>query len=237
MKAKPSMVWMGTAMVALMLGFILFQVSFADKEESEHVWSFDKNAVGSVPKGWKVAETAGQGTPATWRVVADTTAPSPPNAMAITANKNYGHTFNLLIAKDTSYKDLEIEVMVKAGTGEDDQGGGPIWRAQDADNYYIARWNPLEDNFSVYFVKKGNRKRLANAKVKADPNAWHEIEIEHEGNEIKAKFDGKKLIEVKDATFPEAGMVGLWTKADAATAFDDFKVEAKDLEEEENDRD
>ena len=115
-----------------------------------------------------------------------------------TATKNSGQTYNLLIAKGTKYRDLEIEVMVKAITGEEDQGGGPIWRAKDADNYYIARWNPLEDNFRVYFVKDGRRKELGSANVKADPTAWHNIEIEHEGNRIKAEFDGKKLIELED---------------------------------------
>jgi hypothetical protein len=112
--------------------------------------------------------------------------------------------------------------------GKEDQGGGPIWRAKDADNYYIARWNPLEKNFRVYFVKDGRRKRLASADIDVDPGKWHEIEIEHVGNKIVAEFDDKKLIEIKDSTFTEAGMVGLWTKADAATAFDDFEIEAEE---------
>ncbi|MFP6647760.1 MAG: hypothetical protein VCF24_29995 [Candidatus Latescibacterota bacterium] len=144
----------------------------------------------------------------------------------ITAVDNRGGTYNLLIAKDTSYRDLEIEVMVKAGTGNEDQGGAPIWRAADADNYYAVRWNPLEDNFRVYFVKDGRRGQIASAEFKADPGTWHEIE--HEGHRIEASMDGKKLIQVSDSTFTEAGMVGLWSKADAATAFDDLEVEAED---------
>jgi len=201
-----------------------------DEEENgeERVWSFDEERTGTVPQGWETAETAGHGTPAVWKVIADKTAPSPPNVVAVTKTENYGSTFNLLIARDTSYKDLEISVRVKAGTGEEDQGGGPIWRVRDADNYYIARWNPLEDNFRVYFVKNGRRRQLGSANVKADPAVWHEIEIRHEGNRIEAEFDGKKLIEVEDSTFTEAGMVGLWTKADAATSFDDLEVEEED---------
>ena len=100
-----------------------------------------------------------------------------------------------------------------------------IWRAKDADNYYIARWNPLEKNFRVYYVKDGQRKQLASVDIKTDPSKWHEIEIEHVGNKIVAEFDDKKVIEIEDSTFTEGGMVGLWTKADAATAFDDFEVE------------
>ena len=204
-------------------------------DDHERIWSFDKVAVGTVPVGWDVAETAGRGTPATWKLVADATAPSAPNVIAITEVKNSGQTYNLLIAKDTSYRDLEIEVMVKAGTGKEDQGGGPIWRVSDADNYYVARWNPLEDNFRVYYVKSGKRKQIASANVKADPEKWHEIEIEHEGFRIEASMDGEMLIQVRDSTFTEAGKVGLWTKADAATAFDDLEVEAAGSADDEED--
>ncbi len=184
--------------------------------------NFDRNEIGSVPRGWKVAETGGEGKLATWQVIADSSAPSPPQAMAITANENYGRTFNLLMAQGTSYRDVEIKVMVKAIDGEEDQGGGPIWRSKDADNYYICRWNPLENNFRVYFVKDGRRKQLGTAEVKTDPKVWHEIRIVHRGTQITAYLDGKKMIELEDSTFSEPGMVGLWVKADGRTAFDDF---------------
>ena len=217
--------------ILVLIGAVTVQLCLirpqAVADEVERTWSFDKDAVGSVPVGWEVAETAGRGSPATWKVVTDASSPSAPNAIAITAVGNRGGTYNLLIAKDTSYRDLEIEVMVKAGTGKEDQGGGPIWRAADADNYYIARWNPLEDNFRVYFVKDGRRRQIASAVVKADPGTWHEIEIEHEGHRIEASMDGKMLIQVSDSTFTEAGMVGLWSKADAATAFDDLEVRSR----------
>lgn len=194
------------------------------EEEEEHecrgrrkVWWFEEGKLGSIPKGWKVAETSGEGKLATWKVITDKAAPSGSKVVAITQNSNRGHTYNLLMATGTSYKDLEIGVKVKAGTGEQDQGGGPIWRAKDRDNYYLARWNPLEDNFRVYYVKEGKRTQLASATVKLDPRSWHEIEIKHVGNRIVAELDDEKLIELEDDTFTEAGMIGLWTKADAAT--------------------
>lgn len=119
------------------------------------MWSFEKDKAGFVPKGWKVAETRGKGAPATWQVVEDDSALDGTQAVAITANENHGSMYNLLMAERTRYRDLNIRIKVKAGTGEEDQGGGPIWRAKDGDNYYIARWNPLEDNFRVYYVKNG----------------------------------------------------------------------------------
>ncbi len=203
-------------------------------------WGFEKDKVGAIPKGWMVAETRGRGKTATWSVISG--GAEREKAVAITENKNSAHTYNLLIAKNTNFKDVEVSVKVKAISGKEDQGGGLIWRAKNADNYYIARWNPLENNFRVYFVKDGKRKQLASAKVEVDASKWHEIEIKHVGNKIIAEFDDKKLIEVEDSTFTEAGMVGLWTKADAATAFDDFEAEEedddddKDEEEEDDDK-
>ena len=188
--------------------------------------TFEKNEVGSVPKGWKVAETRGKGKTATWEVISGGC--DSKKAIAITENKNSGSTYNLLIAEKTNHKDLEIELKIKSITGRQDQGGGPIWRAKDAKNYYVARWNPLENNLRVYYVRDGRRVQLASADIITDPGEWHEIEIKHVGNIIRAKFDYEKVIEIEDTTFTESGMAGLWTKADAATAFDDFKVEIKD---------
>jgi len=200
--------------------------------DSEKEWGFEKCKAGSVPKGWQVAETGGEGKLATWAVVVGGSDSA--QAVAITTNANYGGTFNLLIAKETSYKDLEIEVKVKAIAGKEDQGGGPIWRAKDADNYYICRWNPLENNIRLYYVKDGRRKQLASAEIKTDASVWHEIEVEHEGSKIEVKFDGKEVIVFEDSTFTEAGRVGLWVKADGRTMFDDFEVSAEEDGEDED---
>jgi glycosyl hydrolase family 59 (putative galactocerebrosidase) len=188
-------------------------------------WTFEKTEVGKVPRGWVITDTKGKNTPATWKIVEMKDAPSGKQAFVLTETKNERKTYNLAIASKTSYKDLQITLKVKSLTGEVDQGGGPIWRAKDKDNYYIARWNPLETNFRVYHVKDKKRTQIATVEdIKTDNSKWHDINIVMIGNKITASFDGKKIIEVKDDTFTEAGMVGLWTKADAVTAFDDLKV-------------
>lgn len=191
---------------------------------SPKFWNFDGDPTGKAATGFRIAETAGKGKLATWQVIKDATAPSQPNSFALTKTENRGSTFNLALAEETSLADVDISVKVKAISGREDQGGGPIWRAGDADNYYVARWNPLEDNFRVYFVKNGRRKQLSGAKVKASPDQWHTIRIVMVRQKIEAYFDGKRLITVEDGTFMEAGMIGLWTKADAATYFDDLSV-------------
>ncbi|MHC4213021.1 MAG: hypothetical protein ACYSWP_06550, partial [Planctomycetota bacterium] len=115
-------------------------------------WPSERD-IGRIPSGWIKAETNGRGNPATWKVISDLRAPGNGPVIAITKTRNHGQTYNLLIANRGLYKDLQIKLWVKANSGVIDQGGGPIWRCRDKDNYYIARWNPLEDNFRVYFVK------------------------------------------------------------------------------------
>jgi hypothetical protein len=183
-----------------------------------------KVSIGSLPPDWAIAETNGKGTPAVWQIVADKTAADGAKAVAITKTQNTGQTYNMLIHQNIKLGDVPISVKVKALSGKEDQGGGPVWLYQDNNNYYIARWNPLENNFRVYVVKDGKRKQLGSADVQVDPAAWHTITIDHKGSLIKASLDGRQLIEVKDDNFPDAGKVGVWTKADAATAFDAFHI-------------
>ncbi len=83
-------------------------------------------------------------------------------------------------------------------------------------------------NLRVYYVKDGRRVQLASADVEANPAQWHTIAIEHEGDEIACSFDGRQLLRVKDTTIGREGGVGVWTKADAASSFDDFTVEIED---------
>jgi len=187
--------------------------------------SFAKETVGSIPSGWQIAETNGKGTPAKWEIVEDPSAPEGPKVIAITANENKGGTFNLLIAKKDNMKDVFVSVTLKATEGKQDQGGGPIWRCKDANNYYIARWNPLETNLRLYYVKDGKRVQIATVeKIQADPKAWHRISVRQVGPSIMVWFDGKKKIETKEATLTDAGMVGLWVKADGRSEFTKFRV-------------
>lgn len=194
-------------------------------QSARFVWHFDDVASGTLPEGWKAEGTNPRGPVATWAVEADSNPPSQPNVLALTDTKrSSGGTYNLFWTDRVEFEDGTIEIKVKAGTGREDQGGGPIWRVQDRNNYYIARWNPLEDNFRVYYVKDGRRVQLGSARVKADPAQWHIIRIEQRGNEIECYLDGALLLKVEDKTFPGPGGVGLWTKADAASFFDDVSV-------------
>jgi hypothetical protein len=188
--------------------------------------TFAKADLGKVPTGWKAAQT-GKGA-SVWKVVEDKTAPSKSGFVLAQTSDDRDALFNLCVADDTSFKDVEVSVAFKANAGKKDQGGGIVWRYVDADNYYIARMNPLEDNFRVYKVVAGKRStEFQDAEVKVKEGEWHTLSIKMTGDKIECYLDGKKYLEAKDDTFTKAGKVGLWTKADAQTSFDNFR--AKEL--------
>jgi hypothetical protein len=130
-------------------------------ELTSEIWTFDKVDRGGVPERWSIRQTSPTTALATWGIKGDTNAPSPPNVFALTETKNYDGTYNLALADQSSHKNLDMAVSVRADAGKEDQGGGPIWRARNESNYYICRFNPLESNFRVYKVEDGKRKQLA----------------------------------------------------------------------------
>ena len=137
--------------------------------------------------------------------------------------KNEDATFNLAFVGETSFKDVDLSVKLRAVAGQLDRGGGVVWRAKDRKNYYICRFNPLEDNFRVYKVADGIRTMFKGAKASRDEK-WHFLRVTMVGPTITCFLDGQKLLEAEDSTFPDAGMIGLWSKADAQSYFDDLTV-------------
>jgi len=199
-------------------------VGTAEERLSAVLFDFDEAKTGAVPEGWSLRQTNPTRALATWEVVHDFSAPTKWNALALTKSENYDGTFNLAVADATSFRDFELTVESKAVRGKEDQGGGPVWRLVDENNYYVCRFNPLEANFRIYVVKDGERTELASATVHTDVDRWYTIQVTMAGKKIRCGLDGTNLLEVEDATFGQAGRVGLWTKADAETAFDDLAV-------------
>lgn len=190
--------------------------------------SFDDD-VGSIPDGWRIGTTnprSGQ-EPARWSRLAKGSAPSQGNALRLVdAAQHSGGTYNLCWTDLVRRGDVDLSVQLRAEGGVEDQGGGPAWRIAGADDYYVARWNPLENNFRVYSVVDGLRVELDHAAVNADPRAWHTIRVTHIGSRITCWFDGEQLLDVSNDAIRSPGGAGLWTKADATTRFDDFRVQA-----------
>jgi hypothetical protein len=174
-------------------------------------WDFEADEPGKVALGFTVE--VGQ-----WEVVKDGS-----NQVLAQRAESGTRVFNLALIDGTSFKDLDLSVRLKAIAGKDDQGGGFVWRAKDKNNYYVARYNPLEPNLRVYKVENGKRTQLDHADVPGDHH-WHTLRITMKGREILGYLDGKKLLEAEDSTFTEAGQIGLWSKADAQSYFDYLTV-------------
>jgi hypothetical protein len=187
-----------------------------------HEEGFKSSQSGSTPAGWKATRT-GAGDPK-WTVERDQTSPSPSYVI-----KQSGRaTFPLLLKDDCEIKDGFVEAQFKAIDGSQDRAGGLVWRAHDANNYYVARANALEDNVVLYKTVGGRRSPLDiigrkggyGISIAVPANVWHRLRIDFEADRFRVSFNGAPLFEVQDSTFIDAGTVGLWTKADSVTLFD-----------------
>ncbi len=192
----------------------------------EFVYNFDSDMAERLPAKFHSAKTGG-GAQEKWAVAADPTATSRPNVVTQASTDRTDYRFPLLISDEGSFQDLDLSVKFKAVSGSVDRAGGLVFRLKDANNYYIVRANALENNYRLYRVVNGWRSQFAGANLKVTSGEWHELRVEAMGDKITCYYDGSKKIESTDGTFKEAGKVGLWTKADSVTSFDDLRVTAK----------
>jgi hypothetical protein len=184
-------------------------------------FNFDADAIGAVPPGW-LAGVTGKGSHR-WTVETDASAPSTPNVLKQSGRGD----FPWCVRPGTSIADGHVEVRFKPLSGAEDQAGGLVWRWKDGGDYYVARANALEDNVSLYYTQAGRRITIKYVDVPVAGNEWHALQVEFSGTHIRVALDGKTYIETDDDHIAGAGAVGVWTKADSVTAFDDFSCGAK----------
>src|SRR5438034_3281176 len=195
----------------------LLAVLLAATTSAADSWNFENATIGELPAGWLATKT-GEGPGSVWKIIEDETAPAGKKVLAQTSPEGPNALFNLCLCTTAKYSDLDLRISIKPREGKLDQGGGPVWRCQDKDNYYIARLNPLENDFRLFHVVKGKRTLLAKpVQVQEAAGQWHTIRIVHVGSHITCYLNDKKHIEHDDETLRDAGMIGLWTKADAVT--------------------
>jgi hypothetical protein len=175
-------------------------------------WTFDKDRVGGLPAGATVF--GGR-----WVVRAEAGAPSPPNALCQTGSAE----FPALSLSEIVYTDATIEASFKPISGREDQAAGIIFRIRDKNNYYIVRANALEGNVNIYKYVRGRRFFIKGANVKVSSSTWQRLGVEATGSRIRASLNAFPVVEAADETF-KAGKIGLWTKADSVTCFDDVRV-------------
>jgi hypothetical protein len=200
-------VW-NLSFIVLMLAVCAVHAS----DEQKKTWKFDDDTAGAAPRGFTPA--VGE-----WSV-----ASTDEGKVLAQSASNANPVFNVVLVDDTNAKDVDLSVKVKAIAGEFDQGGGLVWRAKDAKNYYIVRYNHKEDNFRVYKVVDGKRSPpFQNAAIKHH-NGWTVVRVTMKGDHIECYIDGQKYLDVRDSTFADAGKIGLWSKADARSQFDDLTL-------------
>ena len=183
--------------------------------------SFETLSVGAPPEGWLLTMT-GRGAPK-WTVERD-------EGGGAVLKQSGKATYPVALKEGMNIRDGFVEVNFKPISGQEDRAGGIVWRARDWSNYYVVRANALEDNVVFYKAVNGVRSSLDlvgqkggyGVKTAVPANQWHTLRVEFAGARFNVVFNGNPLFTVEDATFPEAGMVGLWTKADSVTVFRGF---------------
>jgi hypothetical protein len=197
-------------------GFLMFVVAGAAfAEPASARWNFDKDQTGYVPRGFEAY--SGQ-----WKVKADPTAPSQPNVLAQEATHE---TWPGIVVKESNYGDLWAEVKFKTISGQEDQAAGIIFRYQDKGNFYLLRANADEDNVELFQFVHGIRMSIKGQNIKVPHGAWQALGVEVVGSSITCFFNGQELFTVKHDRY-QNGKVGLWTKADSVTYFDNFLVQS-----------
>lgn len=175
-------------------------------------WSFDGDRSGGLPTGARVFG-------GTWVVRAEAGAPSPPHALCQTATA----PFPALALGDSIFSDVTVSTRFLPISGNEDRAAGIIFRVQDEDNFYIVRANALEDNVNIYKYVNGSRRSIQEGSAKVVSGRWQELRVEVRGDAIRGYLNGVLVVEGRDDTF-KAGKIGLWTKADSVTCFDDVKA-------------
>jgi hypothetical protein len=203
-------IWNRLAAGVILVGTLTIPLFAGD--DAKKTWAFDDDEVGVNPKGFtnEVSD---------WKVV-----DAPEGKVLAQTAKNPNSVFNITLVSDTNVKDVDISVRMKAIAGEYDQGGGLVWRAKDAKNYYVARNNPLgSGSYNLYKVVDGKRSMIKGVPLKRT-EGWHTLRVTMKGDHIECCYDGMKSLDTNDSTFTEAGKIGLWSKSDAQSQFDDLML-------------
>ena len=196
----------------------------AAAEDSIRTWNFDGDMPGSLPRDFVVG-TLVDGRPAgEWKVLKTDRAKSAPQVLAQLMGKGFEHAYKVVLIAGTISSDLDLQVSFLPIEGKADMGGGLIWRAADDRNYYLTRANPLEQNIRIYRVVKGIRHLLQNFDQTIHLNQWHTLHVVNRGCQIQVLYDEKPVLDLCDQTFT-SGRIGLWTKSDAVTYFDDLRLQ------------
>ena len=193
------------------LVFLIGRSFAVDSPSATRKWDFETDTVGHSAAGFLTVS-------GNWSIADDGR-----NRVLAQSAKSEDAAFNLVLNPGVLFSEVELTVRLKAIDGVVDQGGGLVWRAKNAQTYYLARYNPLEDSFRVYKVVDGKRMQLGSIKATGDRD-WHTLRVSMKGSRIQCSLDGNVNLDVEDSSIRGYGRIGLWSKSDAQTYFDDLKA-------------
>ena len=196
----------------------------ASLDSVTRVWTFDDDPLGSLPPEFQVGTLFDGRTAGEWKILQAEAANGENIVLGQLMGKGAEHAYKVVLIQGTTAADLDFRASFLPVSGKADMGGGLIWRALDDRNYYLARANPLEQNIRVYRVVKGVRHLLENFNQTIDVNRWHTLRVAHQGCRVNIFYDDNQIFNLCDKTFSE-GKIGLWTKSDAVTYFDDLHLQ------------
>ncbi len=175
-------------------------------------FDFDQKGI----EGWK--SVAGQ-----WTVEEMAGVPSGKRVLML---RPQGSDFNVIVAPGGPHSDVDVSVRFKPISGQEDASGGIVFRFFDG-RYYVVRANALENNFRLYYYDRG-RRQLATATVQPPAlGQWHTLRVVAIGDHIQAYLNDRLLLDHHDSRY-RSGQIGLWTKSDSVTAFDDLEIKSYD---------
>jgi hypothetical protein len=215
----------------LAAGLVACLASHASAETA----TLDGQKAGEAPKGFS-CDLTGRGRAGVWKVEQAAGAPSRPNVLVQSDTDATSYRFPHCVLDGFSATDLDLSVRFKTVSGQVDQAAGLVFRYRDRDNYYVVRANALEGNVVLYKLESGKRSDLKptgtglsayGKKANVPRGAWGALEVSVRGPRFEVMLEGQKLFEVEDRTFAGPGKVGVWTKADSVTQFDDLRAEAR----------
>jgi hypothetical protein len=192
-------------------------------ESATRVWTFDDDPPESLPPEFQVGTLFDGRLAGEWKILETESANNGTHVLAQLMGKGGEHAYKVVLIQGTTTTDLDLRVSFLPISGKGDMGGGLIWRGTDDRNYYLTRANPLEQNIRVYHVVKGIRKMIGNYNEVIDIKKWHRLHVVTQGCRIQIFYDEKPIFDLCDETF-KAGRIGLWTKSDAVTYFDDLQL-------------
>ena len=216
--------WFRLLQFGCCLSVLLVLSSLSSGMSASQSWNFDADPSNAPPRDFEVGTLFDRRTAGEWKVIETDKAKSPPHVLGQLQGKGAEHAYKVVLVTGTEAPDIDLSVSFLAVDGKADMGGGLIWRATDDRNYYLTRANPLEQNIRIYRVVKGVRHLLLNVDRIIDVKQWHTLRVVTQGCRIQVFYDEAPVFDLCDRTF-SAGRIGLWTKSDAVTYFDDLRLE------------